>query len=66
MKDDLYEEAKARVIDTRRASISHIQRHLKIGYNRAARIMDHLEIEGVVSGFKSPGRREVIALPNKS
>ena len=66
MKDDLYEEAKARVIDTRRASISHIQRHLKIGYNRAALIMEHLQIEGVVSDFKNDGSREVIALPDKS
>lgn len=62
MKDDLYKDAKARVIETRRASISHIQRHLKIGYNRSARIMEDLEKEGVVSNFKSNGTREVLVM----
>ena len=64
MKDDLYEEARARVIESRRASISHIQRYLKIGYNRAARIMEYLEIEGVVSEFKNDGTREVLVMPD--
>ncbi|WP_039027476.1 DNA translocase FtsK [Pseudomonas aeruginosa] len=59
-EDQLYLEAVAHVRDTRQATISSIQRHLKIGYNRAARIVEEMEAAGVVSAPNSNGEREVI------
>ena len=59
--DSLYPEALSFVQSTRRASISAIQRHLKIGYNRAARMLEQMETEGVVTAINSTGAREVIA-----
>ncbi|AUR98955.1 FtsK gamma domain protein [Vibrio phage 1.257.O._10N.286.46.A4] len=59
--DFLCEAAKTHVMSTQRASVSGLQRHLKIGYNRAARIMQALEVLGVVSGEGASGTREVIA-----
>jgi S-DNA-T family DNA segregation ATPase FtsK/SpoIIIE len=59
--DPLYQEALAFVRDTRRASTSAIQRHLKIGYNRATRMIEQMEAEGVVTPIDSNGGREVIA-----
>lgn len=59
--DPLYQEALSFVQSTRRASISAVQRHLKIGYNRAARMLEQLETEGVVTAINSTGAREVIA-----
>ncbi|WP_269769320.1 DNA translocase FtsK [Pseudomonas aeruginosa] len=59
-QDPLYIEAVSHVIDTRRVSISGLQRYLKIGYNRAARIVEELEAAGVVSAPNSNGEREVI------
>ncbi|HHW1687246.1 TPA: DNA translocase FtsK [Pseudomonas aeruginosa] len=56
----MYLEAVAHVRDTRQATISSIQRHLKIGYNRAARIVEAMEAAGVVSAPNSNGEREVI------
>jgi len=62
-QDALYDQAVQIVIETRRASISHIQRRLKIGYNRAANIVEAMEAAGVVSGMDTSGAREVL-VPN--
>lgn len=59
--DPLYDQALQIVTESRRASISLVQRRLKIGYNRAARIMEEMEAAGVVSIMDSNGLREVIA-----
>ena len=58
--DELYHQAVALVLRERRASTSFIQRHLQIGYNRAARIMDQMEAEGVVSQANHAGKRAVL------
>lgn len=60
-KDPLYDEAVAIVLDTKKASISGVQRRLKIGYNRAARLVEAMEAAGLVSQPQSNGLREVIA-----
>ncbi len=60
-QDALYDEAVAFVTESRRASISSVQRRLKIGYNRAARMIEAMEAAGVVSPMGSNGSREVIA-----
>ena len=59
--DPLYDEAVAIVLKTRRASISAVQRHLRIGYNRAARLIEAMEQAGLVSPMQSNGNREVLA-----
>jgi S-DNA-T family DNA segregation ATPase FtsK/SpoIIIE len=59
--DPLYDEAVAIVLRTRRASISAVQRHLRIGYNRAARLIEDMERAGLVSPMQSNGNREVLA-----
>src|ERR1039458_8950348 len=59
--DPLYDQAVAIVLKNRRASISLVQRHLRIGYNRAARLVEQMEAAGVVSAMQSNGNREVIA-----
>ena len=61
--DPLYDEAVAIVTETRKASISYLQRRLKVGYNRAARMIEEMEDSGVVSAVQSNGTREVIAPP---
>ncbi|MCX2794982.1 DNA translocase FtsK 4TM domain-containing protein [Microbulbifer thermotolerans] len=61
--DALYDEAVAFVTKSRKASISSVQRHLRIGYNRAARIIDAMEAAGVVSPAGHNGNREVLAPP---
>lgn len=61
--DALYDEAVAIVTQTRKASISYVQRRLKIGYNRAARMIEEMEAAGVVSVMQSNGSREVLAPP---
>ncbi len=64
--DPLYDEAVAVVTETRKASISYVQRRLKIGYNRAARMIEEMEAAGVVSMVQSNGSREVLAPPPPS
>ena len=59
--DPLYDEAVAYVLKSRRASISSVQRQLRIGYNRAARLIEAMERAGLVSPMQSNGNREVIA-----
>ena len=61
--DALYDEAIRFVTESRRASISAVQRKLRIGYNRAARMIESMEAAGVVSAMGSNGSREVIAPP---
>ena len=59
--DALYDQAVALVCRERKASTSFVQRHLQIGYNRAARIVDKMESEGVISSANHVGKREVLA-----
>jgi len=59
--DALYDEAVQIVTSTRRASISSLQRRMRIGYNRAARIIEDMEASGVVSSMNSAGNRQVLA-----
>ena len=61
--DALYDEAVHYVTKSRRASISSVQRKLRIGYNRAARLIETMEHTGVVSAMGSNGQREVLAPP---
>jgi len=62
-QDAFYDEAVAFVTETRRASISSVQRKLKIGYNRAANLVEAMEAAGVVSEAGHNGAREVLAPP---
>lgn len=59
-RDALYDEAVQIVLDTQRASISSVQRRLRIGYNRAARLIEEMEEAGVVGEMQSNGLREVL------
>ncbi len=59
--DPLFDEAVAIVTASNKASISHLQRRLKIGYNRAARMIEDMEAAGIVSAVQSNGSREVLA-----
>ncbi len=59
--DPLYDEAVEFVLESRRASISSVQRKLRVGYNRAARLIEAMEVAGVVSTMSSNGSREVLA-----
>ena len=59
-KDPLYDQAVEIVVRTRRPSISLVQRHLRIGYNRAARLIEDMERAGLVSSMQSNGNREVL------
>ena len=63
-EDALYDEAVQFVLESRRASISAVQRKLRIGYNRAARLIEAMEAAGVVSSMSSNGSREVL-VPNR-
>lgn len=58
--DALYDQAVAIVLKNRRASISLVQRHLRIGYNRAARLLEQMEQSGIVSTMQSNGNREIL------
>lgn len=61
--DEFYDEAVQFVTETRRASVSSVQRKFRIGYNRAARIVEQMEADGVVSAPGHNGNREVLAPP---
>ncbi len=58
--DELYEEAKSIVLSDKKTSISYLQRRLQIGYNRAARIVEQLELTGVISAPNAKGQREIL------
>jgi S-DNA-T family DNA segregation ATPase FtsK/SpoIIIE len=60
-QDALYDEAVRIVVESRKASISGVQRRLKIGYNRAARMIEAMEAAGLVGQLQSNGMREVLA-----
>lgn len=61
--DPLYDQAVAFVTKTRKVSISSVQRQLRVGYNRAARMVETMEMTGVVTAAEENGRREVLAPP---
>ena len=61
--DELYDEAVLFVTQSRRASISAVQRRLRVGYNRAARLIETMESAGVVSPMATNGNREVLVAP---
>jgi DNA segregation ATPase FtsK/SpoIIIE, S-DNA-T family len=63
--DTLYDQAVEIVMRTRRPSISLVQRHLRIGYNRAARLLEQMEQAGLVSSMQTNGNREVL-VPNRA
>jgi S-DNA-T family DNA segregation ATPase FtsK/SpoIIIE len=65
-QDELYDQAVAFVTQSRRASISSVQRQLRVGYNRAARLVEEMEAAGVVSPPEHNGQREVLAPPPPS
>jgi len=64
--DPLYDQAVAVVLKTRRPSISLVQRHLRIGYNRSARLIEQMERAGLVSPMQSNGNREVLVPAGKA
>ena len=59
--DELFDQAAQFVISSRKTSISALQRHLRIGYNRAANLMQALEDGGIVSAAASDGKRQILA-----
>jgi len=63
--DPLYDEAVAIVMESRRPTISYIQRRLKIGYNRSARLIEAMEMAGLVSAVQGNGNREVLVPPSQ-
>jgi len=63
--DPLYDQAVAVVLKTRRPSISLVQRHLRIGYNRSARLIEQMERAGLVSAMGANGNREVLVPAGK-
>jgi S-DNA-T family DNA segregation ATPase FtsK/SpoIIIE len=64
-KDPMYDQAVQVVLKTRRPSISLVQRHLRIGYNRAARLIEQMENAGLVSAMQTNGNREVLVPAGK-
>jgi DNA segregation ATPase FtsK/SpoIIIE, S-DNA-T family len=63
--DPMYDQAVNVVLKTRRPSISLVQRHLRIGYNRAARLIEQMERAGLVSPMQSNGNRDVLTPAGK-
>jgi len=64
-KDPMYDQAVEVVLKDRKASISYVQRKLRIGYNRSARLLEDMEKAGLVSALTASGQREVL-VPNRS
>ncbi len=64
--DPMYDQAVAIVLQHRRASISLVQRHLRIGYNRAARLLEQMEKSGLVSSMSTSGNRDLIVPPREA
>jgi DNA segregation ATPase FtsK/SpoIIIE, S-DNA-T family len=64
-KDPMYDQAVEIVLKNRKASISLVQRHLKIGYNRAARLLEEMEKSGMVSAMSGSGQRDIL-VPNRA
>ena len=64
--DPLYDQAVEIVLKNRRASISLVQRHLRIGYNRAARLLEDMERAGMVSAMQSNGNRDILVPARES
>ncbi len=62
----MYDQAVAVVLKTRRPSISLVQRHLRIGYNRAARLIEQMERAGLVSPMQTNGNRDVLVPAGKA
>ena len=60
MKNPLYDKAVNIVLTNKKASISLVQRHLRIGYNRAARLIETMESSGLVSAMKTNGTRDIL------
>ena len=63
--DPMYDQAVAVVLQHRRASISLVQRHLRIGYNRAARLLEQMEKSGLVSAMATNGNRDILVPDRK-
>ena len=61
--DQLYDQAIKLVTESRKASISWVQRRLNVGYNRAANLVERMEEDGIVGKLQSTGNREVLAPP---
>jgi S-DNA-T family DNA segregation ATPase FtsK/SpoIIIE len=59
-KDPMYDQAVEVVLKNRKASISLVQRHLRIGYNRAARLLEDMEKAGLVSPMTADGKRDIL------
>jgi DNA translocase FtsK len=59
-KDELFEEAAKLVISSRQASVSMLQRRLRLGYSRAARLIDMMEEQGIVGAFRGSKAREIL------
>jgi len=59
--DELYDQAVRVVTDSRQASISYVQRRLRIGYNRAARMIERMEREGLISAADHSGKRQIVS-----
>ena len=64
MRDDLYDQAARIVVSSGQASISYLQRRLRVGFSRAARLVDMMEAEGLVSTAASGKQREVLVKPD--
>jgi len=65
-KDPMYDQAVEVVLKDRKASISYVQRKLRIGYNRSARLLEDMEKAGLVSGLTASGQREVLVPARES
>ena len=64
MPDDLYDQAARIVVSSGQASISYLQRRLRVGFSRAARLVDMMEADGLVSTAASGKQREVLVKPD--